>query len=337
MSIKLKDIADKIGVSPSTISKVINNKPGVGDQLRQEILQKVQEMNLRPKKNVGGFLKEDTINIQLFIRRNNTTESDPFYSLIQEGISQELQNHKINLLLYYLNENSIDETTFNKIYQTNDIKGNILIGADFDNDFLSKIKKLHIPTVLIDNFFPGLSSVNTNNSQGALLAIEHLTQMGHKQIAFLSGPLEHKSIEQRNNGYLTGLNKFVGKRSNPFVINSDGVSVDDGYNSVKNTSLKNYTAIFAATDKLAIGAIKALREEGIKVPDDISIIGFDDIEWGLHTDPSLTSINIPKQQIGIAAARLFLNLYDEPELNGADMKINTSLIQRHSVKILHDS
>src|SRR5699024_12488907 len=102
MSIKLKDIADKIGVSPSTISKVINNKPRVGEKLRQENLQKVQEMNLRPKKNVGGFLKEDTINIQLFIRRNNTTESDPFYSLIQEGISQELQNHKINLLLYYL-------------------------------------------------------------------------------------------------------------------------------------------------------------------------------------------------------------------------------------------
>ncbi len=336
MSIKLKDIADKLGVSPSTISKVINNKPGVGDQLREEILQKIKEMNLRPKKNVGGFIKEDTINIQLFIRRNNTTESDPFYSLIQEGIAKELQNHKVNLLLYYLNTNSIDETTFNNIYQANDIKGTILIGADFDNNFLFKIKKLNIPTVLIDNSFPGLSSVNTNNSQGALTAVEHLINMGHKQIAFLSGPIEHKSIEQRLKGYLTGIDKFLGKDYEPFVINSNGVSVNDGYNAVKDVSLNSYTAIFAATDKLAIGAIKALQERGIKVPDEVSIIGFDDIEWGLHTDPALTSINIPKQQIGISSARLFLNLYDEPELNGADMKINTSLVQRQSVKNLND-
>lgn len=330
MSIKLKDLAKEFGVSTSTISKVINNRPGVSDDLRAEILNKIEALNLKPKQNIGGLVKDETINVNLFIRINQAVESDPFYSLIQKGISEELQNYNYNLLLYVLSENKISDGQFQDLFEANKISGNILIGADYDEDFLTKIKKLNIPTVLVDNRFPGLCSVNSDNYQGALKAIKHLSDMGHHQIAFLSGPLEHNSINQRYKGYVEGLEMYL-KDSKPIMLKGEGVSVDDGYNTVSSMQEINFTALFAANDKLAIGAMKALKEKGVELPTDISIIGFDDIEWGLHTEPSLTTIKVPKLQFGVLAARLFKDLYDNPELEEINIQVGSKLIIRNSV------
>ncbi|MBW8351727.1 LacI family transcriptional regulator [Bacillus sp. IITD106] len=329
MSIKLKDLAKELGVSPSTISKVINNRPGVSEELRIKIVNKIEELNLRPKQT-GGFIKDDTINVNLFIRINQNVESDPFYSLIQKGISSELQTHKYNLLLYVLSENKINDEAFKDIFATKNISGNILIGADYDEHFLKEIRKLNIPTVLVDGTYPGLCSVNSDNFQGALKAIKYLQEMGHEQIAFLSGPLNHESIKQRYNGYAEGLNKFS-QKVKPVVLKSEGVSVDDGYKSIMTNNEINFTALFAANDKLAIGAMKALKEKGYSIPEDISIVGFDDIEWGIHTDPALTTIRVPKLQSGLLAARLFMDLYNNPELEDVNIKVGSKLIVRDSV------
>lgn len=268
----------------------------------------------------------------MFVRRNKSTSSDPFYSLIQEGISQQFQVSKVNLLLNIFDQKSIERPELTKMYQMNQIHGSILIGADYDKDFLLNIKKLDFPTVLVDSSFPGLISVNTNNFQGAEIAVDHLVVNGHTRISFLSGPLTHQSIKRRYDGFLSRLRSKVGSEANSKLIKANGVSINDGYEAMIQDSLEGYTAIFASTDKLAIGALKALNEKGIKVPDDISIIGFDNIEWSLHTNPPLTTINIPKQQVGTAAVRLFLNIYEVPELNGVDLQVNTNLVQRNSVR-----
>ena len=324
MSITLKDIAKKVGVSTSTISKAVNNRPGVSNQLRNRILETISQMNLQPKQHVGGLIKNNMINVNLLVRINQSINDDPFYSLITEGLSKELQDSKINLLYNVLRENKLSDSIFNELFKEKEISGAILIGADYDSALLNQISQMEIPAILIDNKHPGFSWVNSNNYHGAIQAINHLKKLGHSKIAFLAGPLNHNSIAERFQGY----SDLFNNKAN--LIESSGVSVDDGYQAIKSYQKIDFTALFAATDKLAIGAIKSLKERGFKVPADISIIGFDDIEWAVHTEPSLTTIKVAKQQIGMLAAQLFKDLYQNNNFHQVEINVQTKLIKRNS-------
>ena len=324
MSITLKDIAKKVGVSTSTISKAVNNRPGVSNQLRNRILETISQMNLQPKQHVGGLIKNNMINVNLLVRINQSINDDPFYSLITEGLSKELQDSKINLLYNVLRENKLSDSTFNELFKEKEISGAILIGADYESELLNQISQMEIPAILIDNKHPGFSWVNSNNYHGAIQAINHLNKLGHRKIAFLAGPLNHKSIAERFQGY----SELFNNKAN--LIESSGVSVEDGYQAINSCQKIDFTALFAATDKLAIGAIKSLKERGFKIPADISIIGFDDIEWAVHTEPSLTTIKVAKQQIGMLAAQLFKDLYQNNNFHQVEINVQTKLVKRNS-------
>lgn len=330
MSITLKDIAQELGVSASTISKAINDRPGVSGEMRQKILQAIEEKNFRPKYRGGGLSKDKTTNINLLVRINQSVEADPFYSLITEGISTELQNQRCNLLYYVMNERHLEETVFEEIFETNHVSGTIFVGADFDNALFEKVALLDVPVVTVDNQYRGFGSVNTDNYTGALEAMNHLVELGHEQIIFLSGPLKHKSIKQRHNGYEDIMKKRF-PASRPLVIECDGVSVNDGYEAIRSCGNIDFTAVFAATDKLAIGGIKALKERGYRIPQDISFVGFDDIEWGLHTEPPLTTIRTAKHQMGALAAQLLTHLINsKEEAHIADIMVSAKLVPRAS-------
>lgn len=330
MSTTLKDIARKLGVSTSTISKALNEKPGVSEDLRKKILEAVEGQQLRPKAKAAAAAKEKGVNIVLLVRINQTVVADPFYALITEGISTGLQTHRFNLLYYVMHEKTLDETAFMEMFEANEAGGAILVGADFSTELLERIARLDIPVVMVDNRYNGFGSVNTDNYAGAVEAVRHLTQSGHRQLIFLSGPLQHQSIRQRYKGFCDVLAETPGV-GEPVLIECDGVSVDDGYNAIISCGKIDFTAVFAANDKLAIGAIKALKERGFLVPQNISVVGFDDIEWGLHTEPPLTTVRIAKHQLGALAAQLLLHLTgDNAEAHAVDITVAAKLIRRGS-------
>lgn len=329
MSVTLKEIAKELGVSPSTISKALNDQPGVSEDLRNKIIHAVKEKNLRPKQRGSGLVKDNTLNIVLMVRINQSLESDPFYALITEGISKELQHYRSNLLYHVLHERQPDDALFAEIFESKSVDGAILIGADLEPKLFERISRLEIPAVLVDNQYPGFCSVNTDNYRGALEGLKHLAEFGHKDIVFLSGPLEHQSIRQRYQGYLDGMRNYA-PEAKPALIECAGVSVDDGYRALQAYAGRSFTGVFAANDKLAIGAIKALKEEKYSIPKDISVIGFDDIEWGLHMEPALTTIRIAKHQMGSLAAQLLMHYINGDAPHSVDVTVATKLVPRQS-------
>ncbi len=329
MNIKLKDIAKELGVTVSTVSKAINNRPGVSENLRKKIIQAVNEKDTPLKYKIDYEGRKDILNINLLIRINMSIENDPFYSFIVEGISKELQSCKCNLLYHVLHENKINDNQFNEIFLEKKTDGNIIVGADYDPGFFDRLKRTGITTVLVDNIDPDFSSVNTDNYGGAVQAARHLIDLGHENIVFISGPLLQNSILERYRGYCDCLKEHL-QHAKPQLIECPGVSIEDGYNAAKIYQKNEFTAVFCATDKLAIGAMKALKEKNLNIPEDVSIIGFDDIGWGLHTEPSLSTMRVAKQQAGVLAAQLFMTNYNQPENHKVDIKISTNLIRRDS-------
>lgn len=334
MTVTLKEIAERIGVAPSTVSKAINNRPGVSDHLRKQILEEIEALGLRPKRQAGGLQRRTTGNLALLVRKSKSVHTDPFYSLITEGIATEVQNRGLHVIYFLLEDDETVDPELYELIEGQKADGLILIGADFSDSLLDRISKAETPIVLVDDLRPGINSVATENVDGAKQAVKHLVDYGHKNILFLSGPLHHTSIAERLEGYKQGLKEYT-EGIKPNVIQCAGLAVDNGYNTLQNIDYdQSFTAVFAANDKLAIGALKALKEKGLVVPDDVSVVGFDDIEWALHTEPPLTTVRVAKRQTGIYAAKLMLQIIKDSSQHPVHIKVSTKLVIRESTRQL---
>jgi LacI family transcriptional regulator len=331
MSVTLKEIAERIGVAPSTVSKAINNRPGVSEQTRQIILAEIEAMGLKPKRRVGGLQRRKLGNIALLIHKSKAVYTDPFYSLVTEGIVKEAQHRGFHVIYFLMDNNDVDvDENLGELMEGNTFNGLILIGADLNTPFLDKIKTSQIPMVLVDSKYPGFNCIVTANVDGTKDAVKYLVENGHHNILFLCGPLNHNSIAERLEGYKAGLEQYA-QDSKPLIICADGLGVDSGRKALESAEYDGaYTAILAANDKLAIGALKALKEKDLDVPCDISLIGFDDIEWALHTDPPLTTVRVAKRQTGMLAAKLLIQAIADTESHPAQIEVSTRLIVRQS-------
>ena len=329
MSVTLKEIAQETGVSPATVSKVINNRPGVSEEVRARLLAVLEEKGywkreaLRPWEEKGAF-------VNLVLRNNHGFATDPFYAIISEGVTRELQKAKIGVRYYIQTEESISGPAFDEIFKDGHSVGNILIGADFAPDVFLRLEKIHTPSVLVDCEHPGFSSVNADHFGGAREAASQLLAQGHRRLLFLAGPLSQGSIAER----WRGCRAAAGERPDTQLacVECPGVGIEDGEAAVAGMGQLDCTALFAATDKLALGALKALRRRGLHVPGDLSVMGFDDTELSRYAEPPLSTVHVPKTRLGRLAAQLLLDLLEDPGMERVTMKISTRLVLRESVR-----
>lgn len=333
MSVILKDIAEKLNVSISTVSKAINHRPGISDEIRAKILQTIEEMGYQSsvrteRLNVNGTTTPSPT-INLSIRINDSYLTDPFYALISQEITHELQERQYNVLFNVIGKPELSPEEFISIFEPNRSNAYVVIGADFNPSLFEGIKKFGVPIVLVDNGYNGFSSVNTDNIQGAQSAIEYLAGLGHQDILCLAGPLHHRSIQDRYQGYSRAIESYH-LHTKPRLIECPGVSINDGCEAITHCKNLDFSAVFGCTDKLAIGAMKGLQKRGVKIPEEISVMGFDDIEWGLHTEPQLTTIKTAKKQIARLATELLFDLLDHKESYPMYVVIGTEIIVRES-------
>lgn len=336
MTVILKDIADRLNVSISTISKAVNNRPGISDELRAKILQTIEEMGYQSGikiENSTSTISSSSPTVNLSIRINDSYLTDPFYALISQEITSELQERKFNVQFNVISKRKLSEPEFVSLFNINRYDAYIIIGADIDPSLFEGIQKLNAPTVLIDNYFNGFSSINTENVQGAQKAITYLQDLGHQEILCLAGPLSHQSIRDRYQGYLNAINSSTAP-GKPHLVDCPGVSINDGMEAIANYKDIDFTAVFGCTDKLAIGAMKGLQKRGLKIPEEISVMGFDDIEWGLHTEPELTTVKTAKKQIARLATKVLFDLFDNKDSYRMDVVIGTEIVARNSTAIL---
>lgn len=328
--VTIKDIARMAGVSQSTVSKALNNRHDIGQETKEKILKIVEQHNFSPNAFGKSLKSKKTGNIGvIFSREQNPLSSNPFYSRVLEGIEAELAINNYNLMLNMIQENAKDAIP--KVVRERQIDGLILIGV-FRDSFVDRILAENLCVVLVDpkNYCDKCSQILIDNEHGAFSATQHLVDAGHRKIGFVSGDLERASFLQRFDGYKKALN-FNNIPIDNGLIRTGGI--EEGYNHVKNILLENKaTAIFVANDINALHGYKAIYDLNLKVPDDISIVGFDDIWLSKISSPPLTTIRVYKEELGSIAVRALLKNIQNRVATFVNTIVPTKLIERDSVK-----
>ena len=331
LMITIKDIAKLAGVSQSTVSKALNDRSDVSLETKTRILEIVKESNFTPNAFGKALKKKASENIGvLFCRDLHSISGNPFYSRVLEGIEAELALNNFNLILQIITETTKDELP--KMARERQVDGLIFVGV-FKDNYLNRILKEDLPIVFIDPKVPleNHCQILIDNEHGAFQATNYLIDCGHERIGFISGDLSRRSFQQRYTGYIKAL-KYHHIEPDENLIRTGGL--ENGYDHVSHLlNTQKLTAIFSANDINAIYGYRAVNEKGLRIPDDISIVGFDDIDLAKMSTPALTTVRVYKEELGSIAVRTLLNLIQREGARPVTTIVPTKLIERQSVKI----
>ena len=345
-SVTLKDVARKAQVSIGTVSRVFNNHANVTSEVRLRVLKAATQLGYFGAggqearfSEVNRILKEIGF-LFCSAANSNGIATNPFWSQILHGVESEARKNNIKVTYRAIDRiQEIPETLLTTIYELK--LGGILLVGPAENQIIQLLSSTGIPLVLVDNYAPQVNAVVGNNFEGARAAVEYLIRMGHQRIAFIGGPLLLEgsrpvnrvyTIERRAEGYRMAL-QDAGLPVLYDIYEAADLTADGGYAACKRllTSGVRFSAIFCANDEMALGALKALREAGLNVPEDISLVGFDDIDLVEHLVPALTTVRVNKEILGSVAVQRLLFLIGQPHPQSISSVLDVELVIRDSV------
>lgn len=307
MTTTIKDIAKVLGISHSTVSRVLTGSKSVSEKTREDVLKISKELNYIPNINARSLRMDKAYNIGVFFSTiNNGTSPFVFQTVINNVYSN--IDKKYNVIVKGIDtyqENTINPKNYDGIL--------VVSQKVNDDEFIKEILEKRIPIVVINRKVDyDLVNVYTDESIGTYKGVEELIKNGHKNIAIIEGSKNFDSTKMRRKGYLEAFDDYKIKINKNLIVNGD-FSVKSGYLKTKEliTRNQNFTAIFAFNDEMATGSIKALLEEGYKVPEDISILGFDGNDVGKFINPSITTIKRPIGEISKVSIDLLLKLINK--------------------------
>lgn len=328
----IKDIARLSGVSISAVSFVLNDKKGVSSETREKVKKIIEQVNYIPNPNSRRLIFNKTNNIVVLFKRNISPLDHYFYSEINNAILHECEARGYNLIFasMKIEDNHVE---FPDVIKSYDADG-ILFYGDIEPFVLNELDKYAIPYVVIDSHSSDFErlSVTANYNAAAYTAVKYLTDSGHRNIAYIGNSFLKDFSAQTFSGYKKAIEESK-LTTNMQWIQLEARDEFSAYQCMKNIldSKPLPTAVFCSADIYAIGAIRCIKESGLKVPDDISSISIDDIILSRYTDPMLTTVKIDKLEMGhIAVDLLIRKIQDEPAesvLTKAD-----TLVIRNSTK-----
>lgn len=334
MKVTITDIARMANVSKATVSRVINNKPeGVGKATRDKILRIIEESGFQPSMIARGLATNKTKAIGLII----TDIANSFFPLLVRGVEDYANKYGYSLFLCNSDNSPEKEMEYIKAFIGKSVDGVILSSSMNDTGFhYSILKNKNIPLVLIDRCVDGYeydAGVFLDNVKGAYIAVNHLIDNGHENIAFISGYKTAVITQKRFYGYKMALEKR-NLRVRKDLITEGDYQVESGYKRTLELldQGKKFTAIFACNDLMAIGAIKALRSRNIRIPDQVEIIGFDNIDFSILIEPQLSTIGQPAYKMGYKGAQQLLMLIEGEKISKKDIILRPELILRETTK-----
>jgi DNA-binding LacI/PurR family transcriptional regulator len=317
----MREVAQLAGVSVQTVSHVVNQTGSISSQTRRRVQQVIETLHYRPHPIARSMRTRETRLIGLLV----LDITNPVLSHIASEIEAAAHASGYRVLLYNARHDARLEQQSLESFAERLVDGLIIVNAVDQNRTFEWLKKGAIATVLVDCLATAsLPSVAMDNQQGAYLATKHLIELGHKDIAHLPGALSLEVARQRLAGYRQALKDFkLAKREWVMTPVNDLWDYGAGYLSTQQLlkRKKRPSAIFAAGDQMAIGVYRALAEEGLKIPEDMSVVGFDDIEAARYTTPPLTTVRQPLKDIASQAFGLLLEL-----LNGTKNSNNPQII-----------
>jgi LacI family transcriptional regulator, repressor for deo operon, udp, cdd, tsx, nupC, and nupG len=326
--VRIVDVAKRASVSTATVSRVLSKPGAVKEATTQKVLKAIEDLNYQPN-ILARQLRRLITNTILVVVPDIT---NPFFSNVLRGIKSVATTNGYQVLLGDTGNDVELENGYLNILQQKKADGMILLTARMEPHIIEEATK-SFPIVLACEYIEGSSipTVSIDNISGARKATEYLIKLGHKRIGCITGPLNVVLGRDRLKGYYQAMIQ-KGLDVEPVLIQEGDFTYESGFNlMMKFLALGEWpTAIFAANDEMAMGAIKALKSKGIKVPDDISIIGFDDIRFASIFEPTLTTIAQPAFAIGVNAMELLIKFINKEEIKRQQIILEDHLIVRES-------
>ena len=333
-SISLKDVAKLAGVGVGTASRVLNNHSSVSEETRQLVLDAMKKLNYQPNAIARSLKMNSTRTVGIMI----PDISSAFYPEIVRGIEDIANRHQYNIILCNTDLEYEKEKNALNMLSEKKVDGILFISNTISEGTMEKFLTIDIPIVLIStkDFNNILPSVGIDNKKGAFTAVDYLCKLGHKNIAMISGFYEDpNSGMPRIQGYIEAL-ETNGIEFKKELIKEGSFGYKSGYENMKKIleSGNIPTAIFAASDIMAIGASRAILEKGLKIPEDISVIGFDGIEAAEFFYPSISTIVQPRYEMGAEAMSFLTKLMNNEDVENKQMLLDFKLVERESCKRL---
>lgn len=334
MGVNIADIARRVGVSTASVSRALNDRPGVSEELRQRILEAARELEFTPNMAARGLATQRTQTIGLVLHKKQIPlDADPFYPLITHGTEEFLSQHGYHLLLTTVDDGQMARPSAFRLVQEKRVDGLILAGPDISAGFILAMHQKGIPCVLVDNSLQEthLDCVVSDDQVGATSAVSHLLEHGHRDVLCLSGPQDWASSRERSQGYRLAMQQ-AGLGDHTHVIHASQTTIETGQAALSEAldSGLRPSAIFAINDSMAIGAMREAQRAGLRIPEDLAVVGFDNISWAELAMPPLTTVHIFKEQMGSLAARRLLELLQEGESAPVRSLVSTKLVLRRS-------
>lgn len=323
------DVARESGVSYSTVSRALNGYEFVKPSTREKVLRAAQKLGYVPNQQARSLAGGRSNLIGILA----PTLSNGYITEIVRGIDEELTKSNYNLILYTTHRHHGKESTYVASIVNGAADGLLLIVPMVSTSYLNALRQQTFPYVLIDqsDMTETSAMVNATNWQGAYEATEYLIKLGHRRIGFITGLIGLNSAAERLKGYTAALADYDIPMRHEFIAEGDFQQAGGYHATQKLMSLKNRpTAIFASNDLSAYGAIEALRDQGLHVPVDISVIGFDDIPQSALIYPKLTTIRQPLDQMGHVAVKMLLEHIEQRVQGMRQVTLATRLIVRDS-------
>jgi DNA-binding LacI/PurR family transcriptional regulator len=333
------DVAKYAGVSRTTVSLVLNDVQNIkiSAATRQRVLDAAAELGYVPNAMAQALVSRRTQAIGLvFTRQPHHIASDPFLPQVLDGMLEVVRANNLRLLVDIV-EPEHQEQAYHDLVRAKRIDGIVFSGPRVDDIALVNLEKEGFPTVLMGQLpGSGFYSVDVNNRVSALQAVEYLISLGHRQIACITNaPFSYSASSDRLLGYREALEQ-AGIPYNDNLVRPGDFEPESGYQQMDSllSSGVPFTAGFIASDAVLIGANAALRERGLHIPDDISLVGFDDIAWSKYVDPPLTTIRLPAQALGYQACTMLMQILNGQNIPEKNLVLPTELIIRNSCRNL---
>ncbi len=327
------DIAERANVSAMTVSRVLSGKGKVAVRTSEKIMHIMNELNYKPNLIARSLASRKTKTIGIMIPKGEQLFLDNYIAQVLSGISDVAQDEDYRITLVPIKDSDLDTDCYTNYARSNLFDGMILLKTKMNNPDLPYLAESGFPFVLINYRLDSkkINYVDCENIKGVELAIDYLYNKNHRKIAFIAGPMDETNAVDRLKGYKKSLQKYDIPFDERYVLYGEWKKEVAYEKAADLLKLKDRpTAIFCSDDYMALGVIEQIKHHGLSIPKDIAVIGFDNIEIGEFSRPSLTTIEQPMYEIGRTSVQLLLDLISQKCTPPIRKTLGTKLVIRDS-------
>jgi LacI family transcriptional regulator len=330
--ITMRDVAERAGVSVTTVSHVINKTRPVSDELRHRVLVAMEELDYQPNLLARSLRRGQTHTIGVIV----PDSANPYFADVTRGIEDASFEQGYSVILCNSDGDADKEQMYTDVLVEKQVDGILFVSIALSAEQVCSLQDREMPVVVVNRDIPhvAVDTVLPDNAHGGYLATRHLVELGHRRIGCIMGRSDVTPSAERVDGYRRALQEAALPLDEMLIVKGN-YQYEGGYHAARELLLLNHppTAIFACNDLMAVGAMRAAQELGQRIPTDLSLVGYDDVQLTSFTTPPLTTISQPRYDIGIVAATMLLERMHNWDLPPRRRVADVSLLVRQSTAV----